>query len=95
MVDALAIEAEEGRDKLRNASGSSKYATIRGSPNVGTHVGFHAVGSFVSPDIPTIGFLSGKQFNAWNITHKSHNAVSGLIRFLTVLFYGRHDDLMN
>ena len=39
MVDALAIEAEEGRDKQRNASGSSKYATIRGSPNVETHVG--------------------------------------------------------
>ena len=38
MVDALAIEAEEGRDERRNASGSSKYATIRGSPNVGTHV---------------------------------------------------------
>ena len=39
MVDALAIEAEEGRDKLRNVSGSSKYATIREYPNVGTHVG--------------------------------------------------------
>ena len=38
MVDALAIEAEEGRDKLRNASGSSKYATIRGYPYVGTHL---------------------------------------------------------
>ena len=38
MVDALAIEAEEGRDKLRNVSGSSKYAVIRGYPNVGTHV---------------------------------------------------------
>ena len=39
MVDALAIEAEEGRDKLRNVSGSSKYALIREYPNVGTHVG--------------------------------------------------------
>ena len=38
MVDALAIEAEEGRDKLRNASGSSKYAMIRGSPNVETQI---------------------------------------------------------
>ena len=38
MVDALAIEAEEGRDKLRNASGSGKYATIRGSPNEETHL---------------------------------------------------------
>ena len=33
MVDALALEADEGRDKLRYASGSSKYALIRGSPN--------------------------------------------------------------
>ena len=38
MVDALAIEAEEGRDKLRNVSGSSKYAEIREYPNVGTHI---------------------------------------------------------
>ena len=38
MVDALAIEAEEGRDKLRNVSGSSKYAVIREYPNVGTHI---------------------------------------------------------
>ena len=38
MVDALAIEAEEGLDKLRNVSGSSKYAVIREYPNVGTHV---------------------------------------------------------
>ena len=37
-MDALAIEAEEGRDKLRNVSGSSKYAVIREYPNVGTHV---------------------------------------------------------
>ena len=29
MVNALAIEDEEGRDKQRNASGSCKYATIR------------------------------------------------------------------
>ena len=38
MVDALAIEADEGRDKLRNVSGSSKYAVIREYPNVGTHI---------------------------------------------------------
>ena len=38
MVDALAIEADEGRDKLRKASGSSKYDTIRGYPNVGTQL---------------------------------------------------------
>ena len=38
MVDALAIEAEEGRDEQRNASGSSKYAKIRGYPNVGTQL---------------------------------------------------------
>ena len=38
MVDALALEAEEGRDKQRNASGSSKYAMIRRYPNEGTHL---------------------------------------------------------
>ena len=38
MVDALAIEVDEGRDKQRYALGSSKYATIRGYPNVGTHL---------------------------------------------------------
>ena len=38
MEDALAIEAEEGRDELRKASGSGKYATIRGYPNVGTQL---------------------------------------------------------
>ena len=38
MVDALAIEADEGRDKLRYASGSSKYALIRRYPNGGTHL---------------------------------------------------------
>ena len=38
MVDALAIEDEEGRDKQRNASGSSKYALIRRFPNAGTHL---------------------------------------------------------
>ena len=36
MVDALALEADEGRDKLRYASGSRKYALIRGFPNEGT-----------------------------------------------------------
>ena len=38
MVDALAIEADEGRDKLRYASGSCKYASIRGSPNAETRL---------------------------------------------------------
>lgn len=33
MVDALVLEADEGRDKLRYASGSCKYALIRGFPN--------------------------------------------------------------
>ena len=32
-VDALALRAEEGRDKLRKASGRSKYPLIRGYPN--------------------------------------------------------------
>ena len=39
MVNALALEAEEGRGKQRNASGSSKYAMIRRYPNEGTHLG--------------------------------------------------------
>ncbi len=38
MVDALAIEDDEGRDKQRNASGSSTYAMIRGYPNEETHL---------------------------------------------------------
>jgi hypothetical protein len=38
MVNALALEADEGRDEQRYASGSSKYALIRGSPNEGTHL---------------------------------------------------------
>ena len=37
MADALALEDEEGRDKQRYASGSSKYATIRRFPNEETH----------------------------------------------------------
>ena len=37
MVDALALEADEGRGKLRNASGSCKQALIRRFPNGGTH----------------------------------------------------------
>ena len=37
MVDALALEDEEGRDKQRYASGSSKYTLIRRFPNGGTH----------------------------------------------------------
>ena len=36
MVDALALEADEGRDERRYASGSSKYAEIRGFPNGAT-----------------------------------------------------------
>ena len=32
-VDALALRADEGRDKLRKASGRSKYPTIRRYPN--------------------------------------------------------------
>ena len=39
MVNALALEADEGRDKLRNASGSSKYTLIRRCPNGETHLG--------------------------------------------------------
>ena len=35
-VNALAQGAEEGRDKLRKATGSCKWATIRGYPNVET-----------------------------------------------------------
>ena len=38
MVNALALEADEGRNKRRNASGSSKYALIRRYPNGGTHL---------------------------------------------------------
>ena len=35
-VDALAPYAEEGRGKLRKATGSRKQAPIRRHPNVGT-----------------------------------------------------------
>ena len=38
MVDALASGAEEGRDKLRKATGGCKWTLSRGYPNVGTHV---------------------------------------------------------
>ena len=38
MADALALEADEGRDKQRYASGSSKYALIRRFPNGATHL---------------------------------------------------------
>ena len=38
MANALALEAEEGRDKQRYASGSSKYAMNRRFPNGGTHL---------------------------------------------------------
>ena len=33
MANALALEAEEGRDKQRYALGSSKYALIQRFPN--------------------------------------------------------------
>ena len=33
MADALALEAEEGRDKQRYALGSCKYALIQRFPN--------------------------------------------------------------
>ena len=36
MVDAMALIAEEGRNKLRKAVGSRKYALIHGYPNGGT-----------------------------------------------------------
>ena len=39
MVNALALEADEGRDKQRYASGSSKYTLIRRFPNEGTPLG--------------------------------------------------------
>ena len=37
-VDALALRADEGRDKLRKATGRSKYPLSRGCPNGGTHL---------------------------------------------------------
>ena len=37
-ADALALGAEEGRDKLRKAAGRSKYPLIRRFPNGGTHL---------------------------------------------------------
>ncbi len=37
MVNALALEDDEGRDKQRYAPGSSKYTLIRRSPNEETH----------------------------------------------------------
>ena len=39
MADAYAQRGEEGRSKQRNATGSSKHATIRRCPNGGTHPG--------------------------------------------------------
>ena len=36
MVDALALEADEGRGKQRYVSGSCKQASIRECPNEGT-----------------------------------------------------------
>ena len=37
-ADALALTADEGREKLRKASGRSKYPSIRGFPNGATHM---------------------------------------------------------
>ena len=37
-ADALALGADEGRDKLRKAAGRSKYPVIRRYPNEGTHL---------------------------------------------------------
>ena len=37
-ADALALGAEERRDKLRKAAGRSKYPMIRGYLNGGTHM---------------------------------------------------------
>ena len=36
-ADALALGADEGRDKLRKAAGRSKYPLIRRYPNGETH----------------------------------------------------------
>ena len=36
-VDALALGGDEGRDKLRKATGRSKYPLIRRCPNGATH----------------------------------------------------------
>ena len=36
--NALASGADEGRDKLRKATGRSKYPLSRGYPNGGTHL---------------------------------------------------------
>ena len=38
MVDALALDADEGRGKLRKATGSRKQTLIRRYPNVETHL---------------------------------------------------------
>ena len=37
-VVAGALRADEGRDKLRKATGRSKYPLSRGYPNGGTHL---------------------------------------------------------
>ena len=37
-VDALALRADERRDKLRKAAGRSKYPLIRRYPNGGTQL---------------------------------------------------------
>ena len=37
-ADALALGAEEGRDKMRKATVRSKYPSTRRCPNEGTHM---------------------------------------------------------
>jgi len=37
-VNALALGADEGRGKLRNAAGRRKQLLIRRCPNEGTHI---------------------------------------------------------
>lgn len=39
MVDVLALRSEEGRGRLRKASGSCQHAMIRGYPNGETYRG--------------------------------------------------------
>ena len=38
MGDALALRGEEGRDKLRKATGIGQYELIRRCPNGATHL---------------------------------------------------------
>ena len=47
-VDALALRAEEGRDKLRKAAGRSKYPMIRRYPNGETRSKDHLIPKQIS-----------------------------------------------